>query len=147
MNANQLARQAYGTAPIRTPRQAEYQVLSTVTARLGAADAQGDFPRLVGALHDNGRLWTRLAADVANAANGLPQELRARIFYLAEFTRAHTRRVLKGEAEAQALIDINTAIMRGLSGTAPAAPPMTAAAAAPSNLAAAPAALAHRVAP
>jgi flagellar protein FlaF len=147
VNANQLAHQAYGSASLRSPRQAEYQVLSTVTARLGTANTQGDFPCLAGALHDNGRLWTRLAADVADPNNGLPQELRARIFYLAEFTRAHTRRVLKGEAKAQALIDINTAIMRGLSGTAPAAPPMTAAATAPSNLAAAPAALAHRVAP
>ncbi len=146
MNANQLAHQAYGSASIRTARQAEYQVLSTVTARLGAADAQSDFPRLVGALHDNGRLWTRFAADVAGAANGLPQELRARILYLAEFTRAHTSRVLKGEADAQALIDINTAVMRGLSGVAPQAAPASAAAV-PSNLAAPPAAPARRVAP
>jgi flagellar protein FlaF len=134
VNANQLAHQAYGSASLRTPRQAEYQVLSAVTARLGTADAQGDFPRLVGALHDNSRLWTRFAAEVAGAANGLPQDLRARIFYLAEFTRAHTRRVLKGEAEAQPLIDINTAVMRGLSGASQATAP-----AAPSNLAAAPA--------
>lgn len=125
MNATQQALNAYAAAgaPLRSPRQAEYQVLSTATARLAAAEAANDFPRLAGALHDNGRLWTRLAADVADADNGLPQELRARVFWLAEFTRAHSRRVLKGEAGVQALIDVNAAVMRGLSGARAASAP------------------------
>ena len=41
---------------------------NTATARLAAAEAANDFPRLAGALYDNGRLWTRLAADVADLA-------------------------------------------------------------------------------
>ena len=125
MNATDLARDAYAgpRSPLRTGRQAEYQVLSTVTARLSAAaqgaDDPGRFAGVVAALHDNRRLWTRLAADVAEPTNGLPQALRAQIFYLAEFTQAHSRRVLKGEAEVQALIDVNTAVMRGLGQAAP----------------------------
>lgn len=115
MNASLQALQAYGAAAqLRDPRQAERQVLAHVTARLAAAAASGDFARLAAALSENRRLWTRLAADVAGAGNGLPQELRARLFWLAEFTRAHSSRVLKGEAEAGPLLEINAAVMRGL---------------------------------
>ncbi len=123
MNAIELARSAYagGGAPLRTARQAEHQVFSTVTARLNAAAAAsnqpGAFPRLAAAIHDNRRLWARIAVDVADKDNGLPADLRARIFYLAEFTDHHSARVLQGEAEAQVLVDINTAVMRGLAGT------------------------------
>lgn len=120
MNVMEQARHAYAgaQAPTRTPRQAEHQVLSTVTARLAAAaQAPGDFHRTAAALHDNRRFWTRIAADVADKDNGLPPDLRARLFYLAEFTDHHSRRILAGEAELQPLIDINTAVMRGLAGT------------------------------
>jgi flagellar protein FlaF len=117
MNAIDQALRAYGgpQSPVRTGRQAEHQVLSKVTARLAAAARTPEnFAPLAAALYDNRRLWTRLAADVADRDNGLPQDLRARIFYLAEFTLSHSRRVLRGEADPQALVDINTAIMRGL---------------------------------
>ena len=42
--------------------------------------------------------------------------MRAQIFYLAEFTQIHSARVLKREAEPGILVDINTAMMRGLKG-------------------------------
>lgn len=128
MNAIQQARQAYAApqAATRTPRQAERQVLSNITAGLNAAAADpADFPRLVAAVSLNRRLWTRLAADVAGAGNGLPQALRAQLFYLAEFTAHHTRRVLKGEADVQPLIDVNTAVMRGLAGQPPGPAPVS----------------------
>ena len=64
--------------------------------------------------HDNRRLWTILAADVSLPENPLPAPLRARLFYLAEFTQAHSRKVLLGQARADILVDINTAIMKGL---------------------------------
>lgn len=116
MPAIHEARRAYGgpASPVRTPRQAEHQVLSAVTARLAAAVAAGLLPTLAAALHDNRRLWTRLAADVADDGNGLPEELRARIFWLAEFTHAHTGRVLSGQAGAEVLVEINAAVLRGL---------------------------------
>jgi flagellar protein FlaF len=119
VNATDLARQAYSSAhsPLRTNRSAEQQVLAMATANLrAAADASPpDFARLARALHLNRQLWTRLAADVADTGNPLPEELRARVFYLAEFTAAHTGRVLRGRASVEALIEINLAVMRGLS--------------------------------
>lgn len=117
MNLVEQARRAYGPGNIalRSGRSAEHQLISDVTARLSAA---AGFAQCAAALHDNRRLWTRLAADVADGENGLPESLRARIFYLAEFTHHHSRRVLRGEAGIAPLVEINTAVLRGLSGQA-----------------------------
>jgi flagellar protein FlaF len=118
VNALDLARTAYATpgTPVRSGRSTEYDLFARITRRLreaAASDAKAN-TTLVQALHDNQRLWTTLAVDVADDGNGLPRELRARLFYLAEFTREHTRRVLNGEASAGVLVEINTAVMRGL---------------------------------
>lgn len=120
MNVIEQARQAYAPANthLRTDRSTELQVFSQTTSRLRfAANATPfSFSTLAAALHENRRLWTLLAADVADEDNGLTPDLRAQIFYLAEFTAYHSRKVLKGEASVEALVDINLAIMRGLSG-------------------------------
>ena len=119
MNAYVLARSAYAgsTSPVRTDRGTEYEAFSRCTHALSdTRSAEAGFPALARALHDNRRLWNALAADVSNDANGLPVELRARLFYLAEFTQQHSRKVLAGEADVGALIDINMAVMRGLRG-------------------------------
>jgi flagellar protein FlaF len=106
---------------MRTPRATEYAAFARITARLKAAEAAGrkNFPALAAALAENRRLWTMLAADVAGADNGLPQSLRARIFYLYEFTTHHSRQVLNGKADVAPLIEVNTAIMRGLDNAEP----------------------------
>jgi len=52
--------------------------------------------------------------DVASPQNALPKDLRARIFYLAEFTAQHTRKVLRNEDTAVPLLEINAAILGGL---------------------------------
>lgn len=118
MNAAQRAQTVYGDATTfqKTPSQVEYQAFAKITKALtGAAkEANSNFPRLAEALHENIRLWTIVAAGVAVDENELPPALRAQLFYLAEFTRAHTSKILKGEADAAALIDINTAVMKGL---------------------------------
>ncbi|MGG7566700.1 flagellar biosynthesis regulator FlaF [Rhodovulum sp. DZ06] len=121
MNSAALATTGYGDAQValHDSRQTEYRAFAEATRRLCAADAAnedttGGFAALAEALHDNLRLWTLLAADVASDDNELPQQLRARIFYLAEFTRVHSRKVLSGDAKVRPLIDINTAIMKGL---------------------------------
>ena len=118
MNAFQLAKTAYANpgAPTRTERATEYALFAEITRKLKSAAADpGNFSALAVALHENRRLWTVLATDVLDAANGLPKMLRAQIFYLSEFTAKHSALVLAGKADMTALIDVNTAVMRGLS--------------------------------
>lgn len=120
MNVIEQARQGYAPTQvaIRTDRSVEAQLISQITARLRKA-SNGDpanYPSLVSALHANRRMWTTMAADVADGANALPAELRAQIFYLAEFTDHQSQLIIRGKADATALIDVNTAIMRGLNG-------------------------------
>lgn len=118
MNATLMAKTAYSNSgrPARTARDAEYEVFARTTRCLKQANTQAaeDFPNLVRAVHDNRKLWTVLAADVALPENGLSPELRSRLTYLAEFTRVHSRKILAREASADILVEINTAIMRGL---------------------------------
>lgn len=115
-----LARSAYARpdAPGRPARAVEYDLFARMTRQLTAAWAQrqSNFAGLARALHENGRMWRVLATDVADPGNTLPAALRARLFYLYEFTEVHSRKVLAGQAEAGVLIDINTAVMRGLRG-------------------------------
>lgn len=105
-------------APTRSLRSVEYDLLASTTQRLRAAWANRttDFPGLVRAVSDNTRLWSTLASDVALPGNSLPAALRARLFYLYEFTATHSRSVLDGKASVDVLADINLAVMRGLRG-------------------------------
>lgn len=119
MNALHMAQTAYSAptqAQTRTPRATEYAAFARITARLKSAQAAGgkNYPALAAAIHENRKLWTMLAADVADGDNGLPPALRARIFYLFEFTTHHSRAVLNAKADIGPLVEINTAIMRGL---------------------------------
>lgn len=114
------ARKAYeiGNSALRSPRSTEYEAFARVTRALKAA-ARGNVPagpESIRALHENRRLWSLLAASVAADDNGLPDDLRARLFYLHEFTTAHTRKVLRREAGIEPLVDVNTAVMAGLRG-------------------------------
>ncbi len=116
MNAISLAQNAYSqtAAPVRTDRGTEYDVFARITHRLKTISAKSDYTGFVAVLHENRQLWTLLAVDVADEKNALSQGLRAQIFYLAEFTIHHTSKVLAGSATVEALVDINTSIMRGL---------------------------------
>ncbi len=105
-------------APTRSLRSVEYDLLAQVTQRLRSAwhNRTVDFPALARAVTDNTQLWSTLAADVALPGNNLPQALRARLFYLYEFTAQHGKAVLDGKASVEVLADINMAVMRGLRG-------------------------------
>ncbi|MEM0988342.1 MAG: flagellar biosynthesis regulator FlaF [Pseudomonadota bacterium] len=103
------------TRNIGTPREVEYQLLSRVTGKLKkAASGKAEFKDLAAALHENLMIWQTLALDVVEDDNGLPSQLRAQIFYLYEFALVHTPKVLQREADASALIDVNTAVISGL---------------------------------
>ncbi|EPX82611.1 flagellar biosynthesis regulator FlaF [Salipiger mucosus] len=120
MNAQTLAQRAYAqsSATTRTDRALEYDLIARVTHRIKAAAEAGPaaYPKLVEALYDNRRLWTALAVDVADSDNGLPADLRSRIFFLSEFVQAHTGKVLARKARLAPLLEVNAAILRGLNG-------------------------------
>ena len=117
---NTLAQTAYAQpdTSVRNPRAIEYDLFARVTRKLAAAWARRleDHAGLATALHDNKSLWRALAVDVAGDGNLLPAPLRAQLFYLYEFIETHSRKVLDGTVSAEVLIDINTAVMRGLRG-------------------------------
>jgi len=118
VNATTLAKTAYTNPeqPIRTLRGIEYELFARVTHRLKSTSQGGtaNFAALARAIYENRRLWTVIATDVSSTENALPAALRARLFYLNEFTQHHSRRVLAGEVGVEVLLDINTSIMRGL---------------------------------
>ena len=120
MNALAQAKTAYGdtAAPVRTDRGTEYALFTRITRKLHAAARLGPkgFGTLSAALHENRMMWTALAADVADPGNTLPEALRAQIFYLSEFTVAHSRKVLAGRASVRPLLEVNMSVMRGLTG-------------------------------
>jgi len=124
VTATSLARTAYAAAsqPVRTPRGTEYAAFQSVTARLSrAAENPRDMATRAAAVHENRRLWTLLATDLADPENALPQSLRAQLLYLAEFSLLQSGQALRQTDALAALIDINTAVMRGLSGITEAA--------------------------
>ncbi len=113
-----MAKTAYTNPnqPTRTARDTEYELFARITRSLKQASRPeaNDFPSLAKAVHDNRHLWGVLAADISLDENALPSELRARLAYLATFTRLHSQKVLENNASTDVLIEINTAIMRGL---------------------------------
>lgn len=110
--------QAYASAraTTQTPRALEYETLARVTRRLEACTGRrpGSFPELASALHDNRRLWTVFASDVANPSNPLPTETKAGIYSLALFTSQETSRILAHQGDVSALVEINLSVLRGL---------------------------------
>lgn len=118
MHASVAARTAYSSAnrPTRSPRVLETETIASVTSELARVSGmeRPAFAEVVAAIHRNRTLWHFLAAAVADEANALPPEARANIFYLAEFTETHSRRVLAGEASPGVLVDINRHVLAGL---------------------------------
>lgn len=121
MNVVERAREGYGRSSvlIRSPRATEYEAIARISHRLRAAaqESSTNFPAFVAALSDNARLWTTLAVEVAQPDNQLPRDLRARLFWLAEFTTTETRKILRGEGDVGILIEVNAAVLQGLRGT------------------------------
>lgn len=118
MNAQYQAHQAYAqfNQGTRSERSIEYDLFARITKKLAAHSKKnsGISNEFASALHENRKLWTLLAGAVAEDENMLPTSLRAQLFYLAEFTSQHTSKVLRKEASADVLCEINLSIMQGL---------------------------------
>lgn len=119
MSVAAQARSSYAThaRALKTPRDIEYEVLARITGRIKSELPQTrgrTSAALAEALNDNRRLWSAFAADLADPDNGLPLALRANLVSLARFILRHTSQVLTGKARPEVLVEINTAVMRGL---------------------------------
>lgn len=118
MNVVERAQDGYSKNAVhmKSPRDAEYEAFAKVSHRLRTAAQKRatDFPGYIAALYDNSRLWTTLASDLSVPENGLPKELKARLFWLAEFTNSETRKLFKNEGDVGILIEINAAVLQGL---------------------------------
>jgi flagellar protein FlaF len=104
-----------------TPRQIEARLLARVTGGLerfvGLDIEQPAFHEgLKAALWENEKLWIAFKSVLVVPENELPPEVRAQLISLAFFVENHTRRVLRGEAKIEALIDVNKSIIAGLNG-------------------------------
>ena len=118
MNVVERAQDGYGRNAIhmKSPRDAEYEAIARISHRLRSAaqNRNKDFAAYVAALHENNRLWTTLAAELAQPENELPKDLRARLFWLAEFTVNETRKLMRNDGDVGILIEINCAVLHGL---------------------------------
>ncbi|MEM6683489.1 MAG: flagellar biosynthesis regulator FlaF [Pseudomonadota bacterium] len=103
-----------------TPQQIEYRLFASVTrALIELRDMPGATPRQkMDALDWNRRMWSTLSSDCGAPGNKLPKELRAQIISLGLWVSKYTTDVARGNADIDALIDVNSAIMEGLASQA-----------------------------
>lgn len=102
-------------------RELEYRLFGQVTRALidAASLDPGEVVARADALDWNRRLWAALAGIVAEPENALSAPLKAQIISLSIWVGKYTSSVIRREDDdIQALIDVNRAIMQGLSGAA-----------------------------
>ena len=115
-----LAGDAYKSTKQATasPRGVEIYALERLISALNIAEEKkdNDYPGYVKALSDNLKFWSIIGIDAAQETSPLPQELRAQLFYLFEFTQKHTLSIIQGDSSlsAEPLIDINKNVLEGL---------------------------------
>ena len=117
-----MSLKAYQTVQRKTesPRNTEYRLFAEVTRAL-MDSREGPLNELVAAIDWNRRLWLALQADLVHEGNKLPDKLKAQLISLALWVDRHSVKVMRGQADAQALIDVNRSIMEGLAASAGAA--------------------------
>ena len=105
-------------------RSTEYRAMAMITSKLmdgrDKARSTKDRKALIEACFLNQKLWTIFAADLAMPDNRLPDETKASLISLSIWVQKTTPKVMRGEVDADTLIDVNRSIMEGLS-TNPAA--------------------------
>src|SRR5262245_34811572 len=79
--------------------------------------------RLCEAVYQNSRLWIAILDDLVSPENRLPKDVKQRLASLGATSVTHGRKVLGGQASLQLLIDINRAILIGLSQARDGVPP------------------------
>jgi flagellar protein FlaF len=114
-----MSLQAYQKAQrsAESPRDTEYRLFAQVTQALIEANKIGrsNIPKFVDALDWNRRLWSALAVDCAAEGNKHPDALRAQIISLSLWVSRFSSDAVGSGASLDPLIDVNKAIMAGLS--------------------------------
>ncbi|MBL4854213.1 MAG: hypothetical protein JKY25_08250 [Robiginitomaculum sp.] len=117
MRASELARRGYTNTlkQMGSDIELELKIFTDITGRLAGADIAkpGGISALSEAVADNARLWNIIFLDITNPENALNDDLKSSLIYLAEFTREHTHKVLRGEAGHQILIEVNNNVIAG----------------------------------
>jgi flagellar protein FlaF len=97
------------------PRETEYRLFGQVThALIGVKSLEPSDKRVIDALDWNRRMWGVLSTDCGSDGNGLAIPLRAQIISLSIWVSKYSSEVMRGKADVEPLIDINTTIMEGL---------------------------------
>ena len=98
-------------------RTVERDVLLRVTRALEVAKETGNRIELVRAATQNQTIWMIFITDVMNEANQLPKELRRQIVNVGMSVIREMTENLNGNLDVDFLIEVNRAIIDGLSGT------------------------------
>ncbi|MEM7728182.1 MAG: flagellar biosynthesis regulator FlaF [Pseudomonadota bacterium] len=114
------AQSAYGNTgrEIGSDKDVEVQVFQTAIARLRPLMGL-DFkltPTAAETLSENLKLWDTLTLDLIHPENQTADDLKAQLIGLAKFVRAHTIGLYGGNGTVDVLVDINTAVLKGLLG-------------------------------
>ena len=121
-----LAYKAYGNVTSRTAgdKHIEFALFQQITDALQSV-ASTDTPALsawADAINRNLDLWTALSADLLNPENALTSETKQGLLQLASFVRRSSMQILSGQGDIKDLIEINTSIMAGLTGSGDSVP-------------------------
>lgn len=119
MDQKQNALRGYGQTKRETAsdKHIELQLFTSITARLRAQVSKNSTKLnsvMAQALIDNAKLWNILFCDLVTEDNKLPLPIKKNLISLAEFTQAHTQKVLRGKAGMSILVEINDSVIIGL---------------------------------
>ncbi|SEN26030.1 flagellar biosynthesis regulator FlaF [Palleronia pelagia] len=115
-----------------SPRQVERRVLSQATHEIerhakkfdAATDKSDRLAILADGLRDalqrNQTIWAALRNDLATPGNTIPDALKAQLISISLWVDRQSQAALAGEARIGALVEVNSNIIAGLAGQAPA---------------------------
>ncbi|MEM1379041.1 MAG: flagellar biosynthesis regulator FlaF [Pseudomonadota bacterium] len=97
-------------------RDMERELLERITSKLKSAriDDPSGTAKLHEALRLNRKIWLTFASDLASDKNPLPDEIKASIISIAAFVERNTFAATKSQTVIDCFVDINNAIMVGL---------------------------------
>ena len=113
-----LAFKAYGEVTRRTAgeKEIEYALFLQITEALeNVLDPETrSLSEWADALNRNQQLWIIIATDLLLPGNALPDELKRSLFFLSDFVRQTSLKVLSGDDGIPDLIEVNKTVMAGL---------------------------------